>query len=309
MSFNDIDLDINNYDLKDIISLFQIPYDFTKSDLRNAKRIVLAMHPDKSKLDKEYFLFFTSAYKLLFSIYEFRNKSQDQVFDPNKVYVAEKDIYKEEILKTINKKYNDSKSFNRWFNDLFEKTKIKDEENDNGYEEWFRNDSQCDCDNDTQESISQTKMHENFDKKKAEARAKKSLIIAPDIINANSIGSSNGAFDLGRTKVEDYSSDIFGKLTYNDLKIAHTETLIPVTEEDFLNKKRFNNVNEIQIHRSTQDTKPLSLDKANSFLNTTREKEAKIDIERAYKLAKQDELVNKANDTWWSSIRKLTMNN
>ena len=307
MSLNDLDLDINNYDLKDIISLFQIPYDFTKSDLRQAKRTVLAMHPDKSRLNKEYFLFFTSAYKLLFSIYEFRNKSQEQVFDPNKVYVAEKDIYKEELLKTMNKKYNDPESFNRWFNDLFEKTKIKDDEHDNGYEDWFRNTKNSDDIDDTQDRISQTKMHENFDKKKSEARARQAMIVAPEICDSNAFGG--GGFDLGRDKPEYYSSDIFGKLTYNDLKKAHTETVIPVTQEDFLNTRRFNNVNEIQNHRSAQDTTPLSLQQAKTYLNTTKEKQANMDIERAYKLAKQDELVNKANDTWWSSIRKLTMKN
>ena len=34
------------------------------------------MHPDKSKLDKSYFIFFSKAYKLLYSIYEFKHKNQ-----------------------------------------------------------------------------------------------------------------------------------------------------------------------------------------------------------------------------------------
>lgn len=305
MSLSDIDLNINNYDLKDIISLFQIPHDFTKSDLRQAKRTVLAMHPDKSGLDKDYFLFFTSAYKLLFSIHEFRNKSQEQVFDKNKVYVAEKDIYKEELLKTVNEKYKDPESFNRWFNDLFEKTKIKDDEHDNGYEAWFRNQNN-DSDNESQGRVSQSQMQENFEKKKSEARARQDLIVAPEICDANAF-AGGGQFDLDRDKPEYYSSDIFGKLTYNDLKKAHTETVIPVTEEDYLNTRRFNNVNEIQNHRSAQDTKPLSLQQAKEYLNNNKKMEANVDIERAYKLAKQDELVNKANDSWWSNIRKLTM--
>jgi hypothetical protein len=304
MSIKDIDLDINNYDLKDIISLFQIPHDFTNTDLRRAKRTVLAMHPDKSGLDKEYFLFFTSAYKLLFSIHEFRNKSQDQVFDPNKVYIAEKDIYKEELLNTVKQKYKDPESFNKWFNDLFEKTKLKDDSHDNGYEEWFRDQNNYSEEDPGQ--ISQAKMHENFDKQKSELRARHALAKRGEICDANSFGG--GHYDLGQGTPESYTSDIFGKLTYNDLKQAHTETVIPVTEEDdFVNVRRFNNVNEIQNHRSRQDTTPLSLQQANQYLNNNKEQDAKQDIDRAYKLARQDEQVNKANDNWWSSIKNLTL--
>lgn len=304
MSIEDLDLDINNYELNDIISLFQIQYNFTKSDLKHAKRIVLSMHPDKCGLDKEYFLFFSAAYKLLFSIYEFRNKSQEQVFDPNKVYTAEKDIYKEELLNTINKKYKDPKNFNKWFNELFEKTKLKDDEQDNGYEEWFR--SQNNNEEQDPDRISQNQMHAEFEKKKSEARSR-SIIKSDEIRDANAF--ADGHYDLGRDKPEYYSSDIFGKLTYNDLKQAHTETIIPVTEEDYLNRTKFNNINELQSHRSKQDTTPLSLQQAKQYLNNNNDQQAKRDIERAYKLAKQDEQVSKANDTWWSHIRKLTVRN
>ena len=66
-----LDLNIHNYNLEDIANLFHIPTHFTKEDLKNAKKIVLKTHPDKTRLDKKYFLFFSKAYKILFSIYEF----------------------------------------------------------------------------------------------------------------------------------------------------------------------------------------------------------------------------------------------
>ena len=71
-----IDLDINNYEIDDILKLFNIDYNFNENDLRNSKKMVLMMHPDKSNLDKEYFLFFSKAYKILYSIYNFRDKSK-----------------------------------------------------------------------------------------------------------------------------------------------------------------------------------------------------------------------------------------
>ena len=54
----DLDLDIRNYKLEDITALFKIPLVFNESDLRKAKLAVLQTHPDKSQLQKEYFLFF-----------------------------------------------------------------------------------------------------------------------------------------------------------------------------------------------------------------------------------------------------------
>ena len=46
-----LDLDINNYELNDLLSLFSITNKLTKEELKNAKRLVLMTHPDKSKLD------------------------------------------------------------------------------------------------------------------------------------------------------------------------------------------------------------------------------------------------------------------
>ena len=55
---NDIDLNIDNYELPDILKLFNISYNFNKEDLKKCKKYVLKTHPDKSNLPKEYFFFF-----------------------------------------------------------------------------------------------------------------------------------------------------------------------------------------------------------------------------------------------------------
>ena len=55
---DNLDLDINNYELEDLLNLFKIPMDFDESDLKKAKQIVLKTHPDKSGLDAKYFYFF-----------------------------------------------------------------------------------------------------------------------------------------------------------------------------------------------------------------------------------------------------------
>ena len=52
--FNEnLGLDINKYNLSDLLALFEMPINFTKEHLIAAKRIVMKTHPDKSFLDKK----------------------------------------------------------------------------------------------------------------------------------------------------------------------------------------------------------------------------------------------------------------
>ena len=76
MSFEDMDLNIDNYSLNDLLELFNIPFDFDEEHLKQVKKTVLKTHPDKSGLDKEIFLFFCKAYKLIYSAYNFRSRSE-----------------------------------------------------------------------------------------------------------------------------------------------------------------------------------------------------------------------------------------
>ena len=59
------DLEIDNYNLTDLLNLFRLKYDFSEADLKKAKRKVLKMHPDKSNIDNKYFIFFNKAYKTI----------------------------------------------------------------------------------------------------------------------------------------------------------------------------------------------------------------------------------------------------
>ena len=58
MNLEELDLTLSNYNLKDILNLFKLPDNFTKQQFKDAKQIVYAIHPDKSRLDKKYFIFF-----------------------------------------------------------------------------------------------------------------------------------------------------------------------------------------------------------------------------------------------------------
>ena len=73
------------------------------------------MHPDKSRLDSKYFLFFSKAYKRLFGIYEFQNKSLKKTYKDEEFF----DDSNRNVLNQMfenNKDLKDAKNFNSWFN-------------------------------------------------------------------------------------------------------------------------------------------------------------------------------------------------
>ena len=73
-----LDLNIDNYNLPDILALFNLPTLFNEEDLKRARIAVLKTHPDKCQLPKEYFLFFTKAYRIIHQIYTIRHPVTDE---------------------------------------------------------------------------------------------------------------------------------------------------------------------------------------------------------------------------------------
>jgi hypothetical protein len=285
-----IDLNIENYDLTDLLALFKLDFEFDAEDLKRVKKTVMQTHPDKSALDKKYFLFFTSAYKIIFSIHEFRHKSSKY---QSTEYSVEKDEQKELLLKEVQKKPN----FNKIFNELFEKHRIKDDENETGYGEWIKSGENMDT-----RTTTMGQMNATFEQKKREV---KELIPYRDVEEMGQ--NSTGQFDLTRDKPEYYTSALFSSLQYEDLKKAHVESVIPVTHEDYLARPKFKNVLEMQADPAYNDTKPLSLSQSKDYLQQRQSYQAQNDVQRAYKLAKQDEIVHKANQGWMSGFKQISM--
>lgn len=293
MNCSDLDMNIDNYELNDLLDLFHLDYNFNEEDLKKTKKTVLMTHPDKSKLPKEYFLFFSAAYKIIYSIYEFRFKSITKSPNENikaNVYTTEKDEEREILLNNLKKQPN----FNKIFNELFEKYNIKDNETEGGYGDWLK--SEEDLDN-TRTTMNE--MNEKFELKKKKVQ---SIIVHKDV---EEMDSGNGHFELTRDKPEYYSSSLFSSLQYEDLKKAHVESVIPVTQEDYQNRKKFRNVDEMQRYNAEQNSEPLSLTQANEYLNQKKSYQDKNDVTRAFKLAKQDEQARKANVGWMSGFKQL----
>ena len=302
----DLDLDIRNYKLQDITKLFNIPLVFNESDLRIAKLAVLQTHPDKSQLPKEYFLFFSSAYKMLYQVYTFRSGKNRNNKESYKDIVDEETIdASEDSMKLCVDKVKrlNAAEFNKLFNEHYEKCKIEMEE-DVGYEDWFRS-QQDDIDDLTNASWDQRVSH--IDKKKQTLRENLALVPKNDLQSVNIYGgSSMCGYALGQGAPAEHSSGLFSSLQYEDLKKAHTETVIPVTHEDYVNSKKFNNTHDLKVFRDL-NLKSFSYDKEEAIQKKNAEayQEEEDNTHRAFMMAKQDEIAQEMNKKFNGSFLKL----
>lgn len=290
---DNFDLNIDNYDLEDLLNLFHLNYEFNEDELKMAKNRALKTHPDKSGLKKEVFLFFMKAFKMIESIYDFKMKRAKSAI--NTSYENEKMESDKKTL--LLKKLDGMKAgeFNKWFNNMFEKVKVNDNDVDSGYGKWFKSNEDV-----NEEKISNKRdMEAVFNRKKAASRE---LIIHRGV---NEMSYNGGGYDLTRSKPDEYSSDIFSKLQYDDLRKAHTETVVPVTQEDYLRRKKYSSVEGLKKDRAENNPSMLSLQQSKDLLNGRKTQQNLADTQRAFKILKREEEINRANKEWWKELRTL----
>lgn len=284
-----LDLEIDNYSLEDILNLFQISENFGEFELKNAKKMVLMTHPDKSKLGKEVFLFFSKAYKYLYFIYEFRHRNDKTIRE---------DLDGDEAHQEIIAKIREKNDFHKVFNELFEEHKMRSEFADKGYNDWLSSDAGLDS--------SMPTVHNMTDMKNAfyeEKKKKKELIKYTGVQEMHDTTHS----DLTGQAPEHYGSSMFSKLQYEDVKVAHTENIIPVSELDFDPSKQFTSVTQLQQHRTiqSQSMTPLADAQAKQYLQNKKELETRESTRRAYTLAKQMEEAREKNEQFLAKFKYL----
>ena len=118
----DMDLNIENYNFDEILNLFSLHNEYGVEELKKAKRVVLSLHPDKSGLDKDIFIFYKTCYNLLLEVYEFskqRGKTHESIDIDDRLYNY--------FVKTKHK------NFNKEFNDMFDKCYVKSNDDTEGH--------------------------------------------------------------------------------------------------------------------------------------------------------------------------------
>ena len=179
---------------------------------------------------------------------------------------------------------------------MFEQAKIKTEDEETGYADWLKSEEDIDERTTTMQS-----MNETFERKKKEIRA---IIPVKDL--QDSYYNKGSSAELTGERPDYYSADVFARLPYEDLKKAHVESVIPITQDDYLRRPKFNSVDEMRRNADYNDTTPMALDQAKEYLRQRDQAQNKNDMNRAYKLAKQDEVIEQVNKNMMSQFQKLT---
>ena len=92
---------------------------------------------------------------------------------------------------------------------------------------------------------------------------------------------------------------------YEDLKVAHTETVIPVTNEDYIKYKKFDNSEDLKKYRRETTQEPISLTQSKRLLNERNETNNISNVNRVFELLKRDEEIEDANKKIWANMRLL----
>jgi len=282
-----LDLNIENYSLKDILNLFNLSENFGSFELKNAKKMVLMTHPDKSNLDKEVFFFFVKAFKYLKFMFDFRHRTDATIRE---------DLDGNEQDAEFIAKIREKKDFNKVFNELFEEHKMKNEFQENGYRDWLSSDDGL-----TDDAHKVTNMRDMkqafFDEKRK----------AMDLVKYTGIQDmvDTSQTDLSGQAPEHYGSSMFSKLQYEDVKVAHSENVIPVSEQDYDPSKQFNSVTQLQAFRGSQDMTPMSKNQTDKYLSDKAELEKQESARRAFLIAKQMEEAEEKNKLFLSKFKYL----
>lgn len=300
-TYSEIDLNIENYSRGDLYKLFglNLSMALTEDNMKECKKVVLKTHPDKSRLDNKYFVFFSKAYQKLLGIYEFQNKTRTKKTDTTDYYETNNAELLDKLFDN-NATLKDTKNFNQWFNKEFEKHRLEDPV-EKGYGDWLRSEEDIVF---TPTNITKDKMAAEMEKRKKQVQTLTAYTGVKDICTPSIGGSSLMDYDSNFTSGSLFSNDGMG---YTDLRQAYVESVIPVTEEDYRNTPKFKSVDEYKRHRDRTDFKVLDKEEAMRHLyNENREKDEES-AALAFYYAQQAEKVQKNNDNFWSGLKQIHM--
>ena len=282
MDIQELDLDIDHYSLADILNLFHLSTNFTTKDLKTAKRVLMAVHPDKSGLDSTYFRFFNQAYRLLQAVSTFLHPQggcPDSHTEFNDL-VHDQDNAAHRFAAA---KLSKGPGFNRKFNELFEEHYGAVMIDDEGHGEWM---------------ASEDGLGIGYDDAKTLSKA----LTAKSEVTPVACGNTLGASSLDATPNDNHPSS--GK--YEDLKHAYLSgTVIGVSESDYTKMPTRTQVS-IEHERSSQDVTPMGKREAGRMQTKMRAQETEHSMSQAFRLVREGQRNAARSKQVWGKLLALT---
>ena len=258
-------LNIHMYSFKEVLELFQLSYHLTEEDMKRAKMQVLRLHPDKSRLPSDYFLFYKKAYEMVYNYYMSNNKQNQKVpektqYDPTSVNVHNQNKSTNNKITSIINNMS-STDFQNKFNELYEKNMVRTHTNRN---DWFSKEEEPAYKVD--ETVSSKNIGEVFDKIKQQQMGMVRYNGVQDVILNHGAKLYDNADD---EESNDYiSCDLFNKLKFDDIRKVHKDqTIFSVSENEYANVAKYKSVDHYNTERSKQNLTPLEKQQAEMYLS------------------------------------------
>ncbi len=301
-------LDINSYSLDDLLNLFDLDYSLQAEDMLRAKRKVLMMHPDKSKLPSTYFLFYKKAYEIILDIHRTKNKVSEGSVKPAS-YSAEvmhntlgsnnsgkTETNNAELMSKVSSMVKNG-DFSKVFNNIYEENMAK-KVNPERYA-WFQQDTQDTYDTN---NVTASNMAAAIEK----AKQKQQALAVYKGVQPVKYGGGNSYYDGDEEEYDKQGNyiecDVFSKFKFEDIRKVHRDqTVINVSERDYDNMPKYASVEQYAQARSKNMDNVASKAESEAILNRQtkeelqnimRKQQRDLLLQRAYEEKQQNALAS-----------------
>ena len=258
-------LNIHMYNLQEILGLFDLTYAITIEDLKRAKKKVLMLHPDKSRLSPEYFLFYKKAFDIILQLYDNNNKQNQTINSETVKYKPLENTLnnaaKNKVKTVIGEM--DKSDFNNTFNQLFNDNMVKKPSQTRN--DWFSKEEPI---YNIDPNVSTKNMGAVLDT----IKQKNAELIKYNGIQELYVNSNSGSRLYDENEDEDaedvyISTDPFSKLKFDDLRKVHKDqTVFSVSERDINKVQQYSSVDHFMRERGKQTLTPLEKQEAEYML-------------------------------------------
>jgi hypothetical protein len=223
------------------------------------------MHPDKSNLHPEYFIFYKKALEVIVNYSDDQTRVSKTVpsheiqyssLDSSHQTEEEREMLKNRIQK---QQRSDGGKFQQQFNKVFEENMAY--KPDTTRNAWFHQETPVFSD--IQPVSSSKNMVDAFDQIKKQNAA----MVKYNGVQTLRAGGSSYYDDEDEIYKDEYiSCDPFSKLKYDDLRKVHKDqTVFSVSESDFHNVQQYKSVDQYMRSRDQHNYDPMANDRAQEF--------------------------------------------
>lgn len=235
-------LDISLYTFDEILALYNLGPSFTETELKEAKRKTHLMHPDKSKLPVEYFIFYTKAYVLLENYYKSISKMDTDLTNTKLKYSASI----ESDFVNIFPEHLSPKQKQELMHDYFQRN--HEAKTDPSKLAWFKSEEPTF----NTDQYKGKNINDTF--KELKQKQKEMGIVKYQGVREFMSNIGGRSFFEDEDNNDTYaSSDPFSKLQYDDVRKVHKDHLVMDIDENDLKDRAYKSIEQLSNERKMEE--------------------------------------------------------